>query len=128
MALRWYVVHAYSNFEHRVAEALKDRIKLQSLQDKYAERGFTVTSGIESVAPDTAQCKVLSTDKWVWDMTMYPLEIKVEIVRSGDIPLPVGELAIGGTVPAIANAFLALTGKPLRATPFTPERVKKALA
>ena len=27
MALRWYVVHAYSNFEHRVAESLKDRIK-----------------------------------------------------------------------------------------------------
>jgi isoquinoline 1-oxidoreductase beta subunit len=55
-------------------------------------------------------------------------EIKVEIVRSGDIPLPVGELAIGGTAPAVANAFMALTGKPLRATPFTPERVKEALA
>ena len=37
MALRWYVVHAYSNFEHRVAEALKDRIKLQGLQDKFGE-------------------------------------------------------------------------------------------
>jgi transcriptional antiterminator NusG len=37
MALRWYVVHAYSNFEHRVAEALKDRIKRESLQDKFGE-------------------------------------------------------------------------------------------
>jgi transcription termination/antitermination protein NusG len=37
MALRWYVVHAYSNFEHRVAEALKDRIKLQGLQEKFGE-------------------------------------------------------------------------------------------
>jgi len=26
VALKWYVVHAYSNFEHRVAESLKDRI------------------------------------------------------------------------------------------------------
>ena len=37
MALRWYVVHAYSNFEHRVAEGLKDRIKMQGLQEKFGE-------------------------------------------------------------------------------------------
>ena len=37
MALRWYVVHAYSNFEHKVAESLKDRIKLQGLADKFGE-------------------------------------------------------------------------------------------
>lgn len=55
-------------------------------------------------------------------------EIKVEVIRSGDIPLPVGELAIGGVAPAIANAFLALTGKHLRHLPMSPERVKKALA
>jgi len=55
-------------------------------------------------------------------------EIKVEVVRSGDIPLPVGELGMGGTAPAIANAFFALTGKRLRDLPMSPERVKKALA
>jgi isoquinoline 1-oxidoreductase beta subunit len=55
-------------------------------------------------------------------------EIKVEVVRSGDSPLPVGVLSIGGTAPAVAYAFLALTGRPLRDLPFTPERVKKALA
>jgi CO/xanthine dehydrogenase Mo-binding subunit len=44
------------------------------------------------------------------------------------MPLPVGELAIGGTAPAIANAFHALTGKRLRDLPMSPERVKKALA
>ena len=37
MALRWYVVHAYSNFEHRVAESLKDRIRRQSLEHKFGE-------------------------------------------------------------------------------------------
>ncbi len=37
MALRWYVVHAYSNFEHRVAEGLRDRIKMQGLQEKFGE-------------------------------------------------------------------------------------------
>lgn len=37
MSLRWYVVHAYSNFEHRVADALKERIKLMSMQEKFGE-------------------------------------------------------------------------------------------
>ena len=37
MALRWYVVHAYSNFEHKVSEGLKDRIKLHALEDKFGE-------------------------------------------------------------------------------------------
>jgi isoquinoline 1-oxidoreductase beta subunit len=54
-------------------------------------------------------------------------QIQVEVVRSGDIPLPVGELAIGVTAPAVANAFLALTGKKLRDMPFSPETVKAAL-
>ena len=37
MSLRWYVVHAYSNFEHRVADALKERIKLMGMQEKFGE-------------------------------------------------------------------------------------------
>lgn len=54
-------------------------------------------------------------------------QIKIELVRSGDIPLPVGELGIGGAAPAVANAFLALTGKKLRDLPFSPDRVKATL-
>jgi transcription termination/antitermination protein NusG len=37
VALRWYVVHAYSNFEHRVAEALKERIQRDGLQARFGE-------------------------------------------------------------------------------------------
>ena len=37
MTLRWYVVHAYSNFEHKVSESLKERIKLHALDDKFGE-------------------------------------------------------------------------------------------
>jgi transcriptional antiterminator NusG len=37
VALRWYVVHAYSNFEHKVAESLHDRIRLHGLEDKFGE-------------------------------------------------------------------------------------------
>ncbi|MFK8032355.1 MAG: transcription termination/antitermination protein NusG [Gammaproteobacteria bacterium] len=37
MALRWYVVHAYSNFEHKVKQSLIERIKLHDLEDKFGE-------------------------------------------------------------------------------------------
>lgn len=53
-------------------------------------------------------------------------EIKVELIRSGDVPLPVGELGIPGTIPAISNAVFTLTGRRLRNAPFTPDRVKQA--
>ena len=32
---RWYIVHAYSNFEGKVAEAIKERAKQQALTDKF---------------------------------------------------------------------------------------------
>ena len=37
MALRWYVVHAYSNFEHKVASSLRERVKLHGLEHKFGE-------------------------------------------------------------------------------------------
>jgi len=37
VALKWYVVHAYSNFEHRVAESLKDRILRAGLGERFGE-------------------------------------------------------------------------------------------
>ena len=37
MALRWYIVHAYSNFEHKVKSSLEERIALMGLQDKFGE-------------------------------------------------------------------------------------------
>lgn len=37
MGLRWYVVHAYSNFEHRVKQSLEERIERFGMQDKFGE-------------------------------------------------------------------------------------------
>jgi len=37
VSLKWYVVHAYSNFEHRVSEALKERIKRDGQETKFGE-------------------------------------------------------------------------------------------
>ncbi len=37
MALKWYVVHAYSNFEKKVKASLEERIKLNGLEDKFGK-------------------------------------------------------------------------------------------
>ncbi len=37
MALRWYVVHAYSNFENKVKQALEEKVKLEGLQDSFGK-------------------------------------------------------------------------------------------
>lgn len=37
MAMRWYVVHAYSGFENRVKQSLLERIDRGGMQDKFGE-------------------------------------------------------------------------------------------
>jgi hypothetical protein len=37
MAKRWYIVHAYSNFENKVAQSLKDQAAQRNLSDKFDE-------------------------------------------------------------------------------------------
>ncbi len=37
MTKRWYVVHAYSGYEKKVAGALKERVELAGLQDQFGE-------------------------------------------------------------------------------------------
>ena len=36
-ALRWYIVHAYSNFEHKVKSSLEERIERMGLSDKFGD-------------------------------------------------------------------------------------------
>jgi transcriptional antiterminator NusG len=37
MALRWYVIHAYSGFEQQVVRSIQERIKLHGMEDKFGE-------------------------------------------------------------------------------------------
>jgi nicotinate dehydrogenase subunit B len=55
--------------------------------------------------------------------------VEIEVIqRPAEVSLGVGEGAQGPTGAAIANAFAAATGRRLRDIPFTPERVRAALA
>jgi transcriptional antiterminator NusG len=35
MAKRWYIVHAYSNFEKKVAESIREQAKQRGLEDLF---------------------------------------------------------------------------------------------
>lgn len=37
MALRWYVVHAYSGFENQVKRSLEERVKRSGMDDKFGQ-------------------------------------------------------------------------------------------
>jgi len=37
MAQRWYIVHAYSNYEYKVKTSLEERVKLMGLEDKFGK-------------------------------------------------------------------------------------------
>jgi len=37
MAKRWYIVHAYTNFERKVADAIKERAAAEGLEDAFEE-------------------------------------------------------------------------------------------
>lgn len=54
-------------------------------------------------------------------------EVAVRIVESGAAPSGAGEIGVPMTGAAVANAFHALTGKRVRAMPFTPDRIKAVL-
>ncbi|MDB6086614.1 MAG: aldehyde oxidase and xanthine dehydrogenase molybdopterin-binding protein [Gammaproteobacteria bacterium] len=74
----------------------------------------------------------IQTKSW----TDYPIlrfsevpAVEVEVIRRpADDSLGVGEGAQGPTAAAIANAFASATGRRLRDIPFTPDRVRAALA
>ena len=55
-------------------------------------------------------------------------EMHIDVIRTENRPTGVGQMATPVMAPAIGNAFARLTGKRLRASPMTPDRVKRALA
>ena len=60
-------------------------------------------------------------------MADIPETLEIELLSSNDSPQGMGEASTPIVAGAIANAFLALTGKSLNHLPFSPDRVKEVL-
>jgi len=73
-----------------VAKLPKDTHEINVLiTDKLRSRGYTVTTGTEK--PPAVDAVVTYVDKWMWDITMYMLELTVTIRDpKNDYPLASG--------------------------------------
>ena len=99
MAIRWYVIHAYSGFENQVADFIKEQAEKKGLSDKVqevlvpTEKVMTVQNGAkkESVRkffPGYVLAKMEMTDETWYLVTKTP---KVTGFLGGKNPSPITE-------------------------------------
>ena len=74
MTMRWYIVHAYSNFERKVAESIKERALSGGLADKFAE----VLVPMEEVVEMRRGRKVSSERKFFPGYVLVKMELDDE--------------------------------------------------
>jgi hypothetical protein len=61
------------------------------IRDNLVKRGFTATSGPELPQPPKVDAVVTYIDRWVWDITMYMLELTITLRNpASNFPLAVG--------------------------------------
>lgn len=71
MAMRWYIVHAYSNFERKVAESIKERAESAGLGDQFEE----VLVPMEEVVEMRRGRKVASERKFFPGYVLVKMEL-----------------------------------------------------
>ena len=71
MTMRWYIVHAYSNFERKVAESIKERAAAAGLSDQFAE----VLVPMEEVVEMRRGRKVASERKFFPGYVLVKMEL-----------------------------------------------------
>lgn len=64
------------------------------IADRLTKLGYTATNGPQQPAPYNADVVVTYTDKWMWDITMYMLELSINF-RTPDTGFP---LATGNSL------------------------------
>lgn len=74
MAMQWYIVHAYSNFEKKVAESIKEQAAAQGLADKFEE----VLVPVEEVVEMRRGRKVQSERKFFPGYVLVKMELDDE--------------------------------------------------
>ncbi|HNQ92635.1 MAG TPA: transcription termination/antitermination protein NusG [Alphaproteobacteria bacterium] len=100
MAARWYVLHVYSGFEGKVAEAIRDKAKKQGLEDRIEDilipteevveikRGQRINSE-QKIFPGYVLAKMDLSDD-VWHMVKNTPKV-TGFLGAGNKPSPVSE-------------------------------------
>jgi transcriptional antiterminator NusG len=100
MAARWYVLHVYSGFESKVAEAIKEKAEKQGIQDKIEDimvpteevveikRGQKVNSE-RKVFPGYVLAKMDMSDQ-IWHLVKNTPKV-TGFLGGGNKPVPISE-------------------------------------
>ena len=116
MSTRWYIVHAYSNFENKVAQSIRDQAAQRNLADKFDE----VLVPTEKVVEVRRGRKVDSERKFFPGYVLVKMELTDEayhlikntpkvtgFLGSGSKPMPVSEKEVQRIVGAIEEGVTA---------------------
>jgi transcriptional antiterminator NusG len=107
---KWYIVHAYSNFEKKVAEAIRDQAKTQGLEDSFSE----ILVPTEDVVEIRRGRKVNAERKFFPGYVLVKMDLSDEayhlikntpkvtgFLGSGSKPMPVSEKEVARIVGAM---------------------------
>lgn len=78
MAMQWYVVHTYSQFEKSVQRALAERIQRDGMQEKFGRILVPVEEVLELKTTKSGQQKVLSERKFFPGYVLVEMEMTDE--------------------------------------------------
>ena len=67
-----------------------DRGVGELIQANLAKRGYQATIGPEQKPPHKTDAVITYVDKWMWDITMYLLELTITVRDKTDFPLATG--------------------------------------
>ena len=107
---KWYIVHAYSNFEKKVAEAIRDQAKSSGLEDKFSE----ILVPTEDVVEIRRGRKINAERKFFPGYVLVKMDMTDEayhlvkntpkvtgFLGSGSKPMPVSEREVARIIGAI---------------------------
>jgi transcriptional antiterminator NusG len=107
---KWYIIHAYSNFEKKVAESIREQAKTQGLEDSFSE----ILVPTEEVTEIRRGRKVNSERKYFPGYVLVKMDLSDEayhlikntpkvtgFLGSGNKPMPVSDKEVARIVGAI---------------------------
>ncbi|MGB5964664.1 MAG: hypothetical protein WBG65_03920 [Sulfurimonadaceae bacterium] len=76
-----------------VVENSKDKENVASIISKnLQDKGYQATSGNEGSVPNDVDVIVTYEDRWMWDMSMYMIQLNIELRNSkNEFPIVAGE-------------------------------------
>ena len=123
MAMRWYVIHAYSGYEKKVAATLKERIEMHSMQDRFGEvlvpteeviemRGGQKRRSERKFFPGYVLVQMELSDE-TWQLVKETPRVLGFIGGKADAPLPITEKEANAILQRVADGVEAPRPKTL---------------